>query len=88
MAKKLAKATAKEAVKETPKEEAVVEQEALVTEDAPAEVAPATIIDGSEFAYEIKAGKGTFPNMSAEAVMEFVDATLGNVDKIVITRNA
>jgi len=43
-------------------------------------------IYSDEFAYEIKAGKGTFPAMSDQNVVDFVVATLGKVDKIIITK--
>lgn len=43
-------------------------------------------IDPEDYAYEIKAGKGTFRLLSSDNVFAFVEAVLGKVDKIVITK--
>lgn len=94
MAKKLAgKKEAEKPVKSTKAKQEVQEEVPEVPEVPEAPVDDEITTDEfvmpvfpEDYAYEIKAGKGTFSKMSADDVLAFTASTLGKVDKIVITR--
>lgn len=97
---KMAKTVKPKAVKETkvveekviptpaPVKEEVVQEVPAEETDAPVlpSAVEANVVYSDEFSYTVKAGKGTFPHMSDEDVINFTIAVAGKVEKIEIVR--